>query len=433
MKTGAGDDAEHAAPTRRELRRVYVAPTDRLITGPFVVIAACAFAFFMYIGTLVPLIPLYIEGPLGEKELGVGLNVVAFAVAAVAARPLLGSLANRYGRRAIIIGGALLATVGGLGISQVESLIPLLAFRALTGAGEAAVFVGAATLIADLSPPHRRAEGASYFSVALYTGIGLGPVVGEWVLNDTEFERTFIMASCFALFAAVVAIFAPNRVVPPGESDAAPVAVTRATVERTGIHRLVHPEAIMPGVVMALGVSALTTFFVFVPQHSRDLGMGSSSGLFALYALTSVLIRVFGATWPERLGPRRMVTVALCSFGLGLTLVGAVGSVVVLWPAAILVGTGAAFLYPSLNALTVNRVSDDDRAIAVSSFTMFFEIGGAVSGLAIGGLAEVVGKQNAFFGGVVFVVIGLYVLRVRVVPAGAPDAGPVRTPAPATS
>ena len=53
----------------------------------------------------------------------------------------------------------------------------------MTGLGEAAIFVAGATLIADLSPG-RRAEGASYLSVAVYTGIGLGPVLGEWVAND---------------------------------------------------------------------------------------------------------------------------------------------------------------------------------------------------------------------------------------------------------
>jgi biotin-(acetyl-CoA carboxylase) ligase len=41
--------------------RIYVAPTDRLITVPFVMVTATALAFFMYIGTLLPLIPLYIE------------------------------------------------------------------------------------------------------------------------------------------------------------------------------------------------------------------------------------------------------------------------------------------------------------------------------------------------------------------------------------
>ena len=61
---GAGWD--RGVPERVETerdRRTYVAPTDRLITRPFVVVTLSALAFFMYIGTLLPLIPLFIEGP----------------------------------------------------------------------------------------------------------------------------------------------------------------------------------------------------------------------------------------------------------------------------------------------------------------------------------------------------------------------------------
>ena len=130
----------------------YTAPDDRLITGPFVVVTLSAFAFFMYIGTLVPLVPLFIEGPLAGGEFGLGLNAAVFAIAAVLARPALGRIADRYGRRSIIMGGALLAGAGGMLMSQADSLAVLLVLRSVTGVGEAAVFVGAATLIADLSP-----------------------------------------------------------------------------------------------------------------------------------------------------------------------------------------------------------------------------------------------------------------------------------------
>jgi len=117
--------------------------------------------------------------------------------------------------------------------------------------------------------------------------------------------------------------------------------------------------------------------------------------------------------------------VAMLAFAVGLLAVAAVPTVWALWFAATLIGIGAAFNYPSLNALTVNRVGDDERALAISSFTMFFEIGSAFSGLSIGALGEIVGKQSAFYGGVVMVMAGLFVLRRFVVPAGSPDAGPV--------
>lgn len=177
--------------------------------------------------------------------------------------------------------------------------------------------------------------------------------------------------------------------------------------------------------MLALGVGGLTTFFLFIPEYSRDLGLGSSGGLFLVYALMSLLIRIFGATLPERLGPRRMVTVALLSFAVGLLAVAVFDAIWALWFAAVLIGIGAAFNYPSLNALTVNRVNDSERAVAISSFTMFFEIGSAFSGLTIGALGEIVGKQSAFYGGVAMVLVGLFVLRRYVVPVGAPDAGPM--------
>ena len=95
-----------------------------------------------------------------------------------------------------------------------------------------------------------------------------------------------------------------------------------------------------------------------------------------------------------------------------------------LWVGAALIGFGVAFNYPSLMALTVNRVSDDERATAVSSITMFFEVGSAVGGLVIAAFAQVVGKQVGFVGGALVCLLGLWVLRTRVVPADAPDAGP---------
>ena len=402
-----------------------VAP-ERLITKPFVTVTLSAFAFFMYIGTLVPLVPLFIEGPLKGGELGLGLNAAVFAIAAVFARPLLGRLADRYGRRSIIIGGALTAATGGMLMSQVDSLGLLMALRVLAGVGEAAVFVGSATLIADLSPRARRAEGASYFSVAVFSGIGVGPVFSEWLLDDVNFERTFIAAGGFAILAAVIAIFAPARVESPEDSESTVDSGEHAAppvrgLADSGIFKIIHPAAVLPGAVLACGVGGLTTFFLFIPEYSRDNGFANSGVLFLTYALVSLVIRIFGAKLPERLGPRRSVTIALAAMAGGLAVFAGAPNVIGLWIGAFLIGLGAAFNYPSLMALTVNNASDADRASAISSFTMFFEIGSAGSGLLIGGFAQIVGKQIGFLGGVVSCLIGLWLLRTKLAPAGSND------------
>jgi len=390
------------------------------LTRQFLVVTACALVFFVYIGMLIPIVPLFIEGPLGRGEFGIGLTIAVFAGAAIVARPVLGRLADRYGRRVLLVGGATVAGLAGLATSQVDEFWQLLLFRAIMGIGEAAVFVGAATLIADLSPAHRRAEGASYFSVAVFGGIGLGPVIGEWVLDDTRFEQAFLIAGVFALVSAAVALFAPARVetvavVDDAIASAAPVS---------GRRRIMHPAALMPGIVLAAGVAAFSTFGAFIPDYSREVGLATSGGLFAVYSLTSLVVRIFGATLPERLGPRRAVTIALGSLGAGLAILAIVPTVPALWVASVFVGFGMAFNYPSLLALTVNRASDSDRAWAISSFTMFFEVGSVFGGLLIGSFAQIVGKQIGFYGAVACCIVGLVVLRFKLVPAGSPDAGP---------
>ncbi|MFZ8997417.1 MAG: MFS transporter, partial [Ilumatobacteraceae bacterium] len=169
-----------------EQRDAPVGERPRLVTGPFVAVTVTAFVFFFYIGMVIVTVPRFIEDELGQGEFGVGLAVASFALAAVFARPFLGRLTERFGRRALMMSGALLASLASVATALASELWHVLVLRAAMGLGEAALFVAAATLIADLSPPNRRAESASYFSVAVYGGLGLGPSLGEWVLGESD-------------------------------------------------------------------------------------------------------------------------------------------------------------------------------------------------------------------------------------------------------
>jgi len=171
--------------------------------------------------------------------------------------------------------------------------------------------------------------------------------------------------------------------------------------------------------VLAAGMAAFAVFPAFLPDYSRSLGLSGSGGLFALYSAVCLVLRVVGAKLPERLGPRTSVTFAFTLLGVSLTLLAAVAETWALWAAAALIGTGMAFMYPSLMALTVDRASEEDRPRAISSFTMFFEVGTAVGGLALGAIADSFGKRTGFAMAVASCGVGLWVLWTRVLPRGA--------------
>lgn len=59
----------------------------RLITPRFALVVSAGLAYFFSLGMLLPVVPLYVEGPLGHGKLAVGIAVGAFSVGAVLLRP----------------------------------------------------------------------------------------------------------------------------------------------------------------------------------------------------------------------------------------------------------------------------------------------------------------------------------------------------------
>lgn len=383
------------------------ASRERLVTAPFVAVTAATLVFFVYIGVLVVVVPRFVEDRLGAGEFGVGLTLAAFAAAAILSRPLIGWAGDRFGRRRLMMAGAVLAAAAGALSGLAGSLGALLVLRAATGVGEAALFVGAATMIADIAPVHRRAEAASYFSVAVFGGVGIGPVFGEWILADDRYVLTFAVAGAISLAAALLVLAVPRRI------DRA--AAERASGRPRVRPRFLHPAALWPGVVLGSGIAGFAVFSAFLPEYSRSVGLSGAGGLFFVYSMVTLVLRLVGARVPERLGAGTSVTIALVLLAAGLVLPAVVPTATGLWGAAVVVGVGMAFMYPSLMALVVNRVDERERASALSSFTMFFEVGTVVGGLVLGTAGELLGKQAAFVGGSAMCLVGLVVLWTRVV------------------
>jgi MFS family permease len=302
-----------------------------------------------------------------------------------------------------MIGGALLAGAAAAGTAFVTSVVQLFPLRAVSGIGEAALFVGAATLIADLSPADRRAEGASYFSLAVFGGLGLGPVIGEVVLRGSHYGAVFLCAALCCLIAAAVSCAAPNRV--------AGVA-TPAVEQRQPRY---HPAAFLPGIVLACGIAGFASFNAFLPTHAEALGM-AASGPFVIYSVMCFALRLVGARLPERVGLGNAVTTALASLAGGLLLLAALNRVGGVYAGTVVLSVGMALLYPALMAFTVNSVSEQERSRALATFTMFFEVGTVVGGLVLGPLAHWSGERGAFAGGAALAVTGVWVLRTRLLP-----------------
>jgi MFS family permease len=373
-----------------------VSPTGRLVTPRFALVVAAGLSYFLSLTMLQPVLPRYIEEPLDSGAIGVGVGVGALAVGAVLLRPIAGRLGDRIGRRVLIVGGAAVVACTTVLYGVLESLPYLVTMRLLSGIGEAAFFVGAATMITDLAPIERRGEAVSYWSVAVYGGVAFGPVLGETVLGDDRYTLTWIVSAGLAGLAAVLGLFTRDveRTGPPPESPP-----------------LLHRAAIQPGIVLFLGLVALAGFVAFLPLYVSDIGLDDAGPIFLLYGGLILLIRIVGATLPDRLGAVRSSTISLAFVAAGMLVVTAWQS-----PAGLVIGTivfalGMSLHYPALMLLALSGIPDSERASVVGTFSSFFDLSQGLGALVCGAAVAAFGSDAAAFGtGAALSAIGLLVL-----------------------
>ena len=365
---------------------------ERLIGPRFLIVTAATFAYFVCMGALVPTLPRYVEDELGGGGVAVGLVVGLFAVSAALVRPWAGRLGDLRGRRLLISGGSLVMGVSVLAYALVDAVAPLLALRLVSGIGEAAVFVGAATAIQDLAPDHRRGEAASYFSVALYGGIAVGPLLGEWLADEHGFHAVWYAAGGSALLAAVLGLGTqPHHGLPVPRPE-----------------RLLYRSALGPGLVLLMGLIPFVGFGTFIELYGEDIGLDDVGPVFAAYAVSVLLIRVLGARLPDRLGWRVASTIALISVGSGALVLAVWASVAAVWIAAFGMAIGMSLLFPALFSAVVAGVPEEERSQAVGTFSVFFDLANGIGAPLLGLVVALSSYRGAFFAAAVIAACGWF-------------------------
>lgn len=375
----------------------------RLLTPAFLVVTASALAYFFALGVVTPVLPVYVEDRLGGRGAAVGIVVGVFAVSAAVLRPVAGRVGDRHGRGVLIVGGSAVFAVSVLGYGLVESLPWLIAMRLVSGVGEAAVFVGAATIAQDLAPANRRGEAASYFSIAIYGGLGFGPAIGEAVERAWSTDAVWVAAAAFAALAAALGAVVVRLPSPTSGGRVEGAALGRA--------RIFHPAAVGPGLILMLATAGLAAFTAFMPLHALDLGLDGSGAVFVLYSVLVLLVRIFGARVPDRLGAGKAASAALVLQGAGFLLMAAWATTVGLFTSTAVYAFGVSLMYPSLMPLVIAAAPDAERSQAVGTFTLFFDLSQGGGGLLFGVVVSLGGNRSAFAVAGLLCLLGLVVLR----------------------
>ena len=380
------------ATAEADNQRVTAAP-DRLFTPAFIVLTLSELAYFTAGGLVIGLTTFFVTGPIGEDESGVALVVAAFTVTTLALRPYAGRLADRRGRRPLLIGGGALFAVVILAHAIASDMATLIVLRLLWGVAEAFYFVAAFAALADLAPPGRTGEALSFNSLALYLGLALGPLLGQALIELGGFTAAWIGGFALGIAATVLAVWLPETATPsPADSD--------------GSSTIFHRQAVGPGLALFTGTVAMSGYLLLVGPHAEGIGLDAWSVTFLLFGAVVIVLRLAFATLPDRVPPLRLGGAALALAGTGLVVVAVTGGVIGLLVGTSLLAAGVAFMTPALFAATFVRVPAAERGVASGTMSFLIDLGFGVGPFMMGFVAAASGTPLAFAIGAAIALIG---------------------------
>jgi MFS family permease len=353
-------------------------PAATAFAGVFL---ACLLTF-LGLGSVLPVLPVYVKGPVGSTDLAVGLVTGAFAFTAVVCRPFAGRLADARGRRRVVMTGALLSALAGLLYLLPLGVPGLVAARLVLGAGEGFVFPAGVAWAVDLAPEATRGRAIGLFGLSIWGALTVGPPIGQLLLDVGGYEAVWLFAAAAPRAGAAVARALPESPLRPDPAGGGP---------------LIAREALRPGVSLSLAAMGQAAFAGFIVLHLSERGVAHGAAVFTAFAAAVVGTRLFAGRLPDVIGARRTAVGAAAFEALGLATIALSGSLAVAIAGAVIMGAGFSVLFPSLALIAVNRAGDARRGATLGTFTAFFDIGMGVGGLVAGTAAALAGYPAVFW------------------------------------
>ncbi len=365
------------------LAEASVAPPP-LFTPRYFMMCGFTFTVFLSLFQLLPTAPFRILDLGGSTALA-GAFLGALTYASALSAPVTGALADRIGKRVMLLGTSLAIT----GFSVAYALSPsywlplvLVFFHGLFWSG---LLSASSAYLTDVIPESRRAEGIGYWGMATMLATAIAPAVGLWV-----YQRgwAWLCAGTAALNLVMAAI---AWRLPPDTRVAA--RFSRGRFFGGGLVEWRVVGVTVSLFLISFGYGGVMSFVAILAERN---GIAPRSIFFTAFALTVIAGRFFSGRLADRYGHRRVLLPCLALVTVGFSLTALAHTRAQLVTAAVVFGLGFGNQYPAFVGHVMKFVGDDRRGAAFGGILAAFDTGIGTGSIAVGWMASRLGLDGAF-------------------------------------
>ncbi|HCL28184.1 MAG TPA: MFS transporter [Candidatus Latescibacteria bacterium] len=362
-----------------------------------------------------PFLPYYIQefdvADLGEALIWAGRMGTAAGLAMAISAPIWGSLADRYGRKPMVVRSMIGGGISVILMAYVTTVEQLLVTRVLQGA-LAGTVTACLTLVSTSTPRQHLGFALGLMQGAFMLGASVGPLLGGPVIEAFGYKACFMWAGGAVLVAGLIV----QMLVQEDFSRA-------RTVESSAKYRMPGRDmwrllGVRPFLVLVLTVTAMSFAFGFVmpvvPLFLQELAgrkdvVSLAGAVFAAGGLVGAASAVVMGRYSDRIGPRRVLVSGLVLASVFYLAQGYAQSVLMLGVLVVLTGLATGATRPVANSLITRIVVEEDRGKAFGVMTSASALGWAMGPMAGGHIGAHYGFRAVFVvTSILFLVVGAW-------------------------
>jgi len=149
----------------------------------------------------------HMQASLGATQESINWVLTSYIIASAIALPMSGWLADRIGRKRLLLISVIGFTIASTLCAMATSLVEMVGFRAIQGVSGAFIVPLAQATLFDINPREKHGQAMALFGGGVMIGPILGPVLGGWLTDSYNWRWVFLVnlpvgVLCFFLMTA---------------------------------------------------------------------------------------------------------------------------------------------------------------------------------------------------------------------------------------
>ncbi len=343
------------------------------------------------ISSITPAFPKIVD-ELQISTVQVGMLITAFSLPAAFLAPVLGVLADRFGRKRILIPSLMIFGITGAACALTKDFGVIIALRAIQGITSAGLFLLSFTIIGDLFSGQRRTEAVGLNTTVVQIGNTAYPLIGG-MLATLAWNYPFLL-SLAAIPVGVLALRFLDNPEPKSDQN-----LRQYLGSVWGYLINIRVAGAFAGQIvrgLLLNGSILTYFSLYmgVSLQASPFTIGFiTSGMFLVTGLVASQIGRINRVMSEP----DLIKLGFALYAIGLVLVPFITRLELLLIPAIILGVASGLCYPSLMSYVSGLAPPECRAAFMSVNSLMIRVGGALGPMVVGLFYVYASFEGAFF------------------------------------